>query len=144
MISNESHRIHSLLARQLRARPLPMLLMTILHLTFVFSPISCINSDFTPLQDDQFGPFSDSAAAPESNANPFASFSGRGVSEDVDETTFDDFGDFGEFQAAESDIAASGGSWSFTSDTSISSGSDDTEVIDLAHSSQDYRTDSQR
>ncbi|KAL5532801.1 SIT4 [Sanghuangporus sanghuang] len=91
-------------------------------------------------EDDQFGPFSDTAAAPESN--PFSSFTGSAG--DMDETSFDDFGDFGEFQAADSDVTASGGSWSFASDTSISSGSDDTEVIDITHSPQDHRTDSQK
>ena len=48
------------------------------------------------MQDDGFGPFSDSAAT--SDADPFtlsASFS-----RDLDDSTFDTFGDFGEFQTS--------------------------------------------
>ena len=47
-------------------------------------------------QDDGFGPFSDSAAT--SDADPF-NFS-TSFSRELDDSTFDTFGDFGEFQTA--------------------------------------------
>lgn len=51
------------------------------------------------MQDDGFGPFSDSAAT--SDADPFT-FSTTLSRELDDSTTFDTFGDFGEFQATPS------------------------------------------
>ena len=54
----------------------------------------CSHSDL--MQDDGFGPFSDSAAT--SDADPFT-FS-TSFSRELDDSTFDTFGDFGEFQAA--------------------------------------------
>jgi hypothetical protein len=48
------------------------------------------------VQDNGFGPFSDSAAT--SDADPFT-FS-TSFSRELDDSTFDTFGDFGEFQAA--------------------------------------------
>lgn len=47
------------------------------------------------MQDDGFGPFSDSAA--NSDADPFT-FS-TSFSRELDDSAFDTFGDFGEFQA---------------------------------------------
>ena len=48
------------------------------------------------MQDDGFGPFTDTAAT--SDADPFT-FS-TSFSRELDDSTFDTFGDFGEFQAA--------------------------------------------
>lgn len=48
------------------------------------------------MQDDGFGPFSDSVAT--SDADPFT-FS-TSFSRELDDSTFDTFGDFGEFQTA--------------------------------------------
>lgn len=56
------------------------------------------------MQDDGFGPFSDSAAT--SDADPFT-FS-TSFSRELDDSTFDTFGDFGEFQAASSGDAGQG------------------------------------
>lgn len=53
------------------------------------------------------------------------------MSEDADDTSFDQFGDFGDFQAADGDLTPTGGSWTFASDTSVSSESDETEVIQV-------------
>ena len=88
-------------------------------------------------QDDSFGPFSDAATV--QSRDPFSSFTGS--NEDADETSYDDFGDFGEFQTGDGETTPTGGSWSFASDISTSSGSDDTEVVDMTHSPQDSRTD---
>lgn len=79
--------------------------------------------------EDTFGPFSDAAAAISSHSrDPFGVPS---LSEDADDTSFDQFGDFGDFQAADSDLTPTGGSWTFASDTSVSSESDETEVIQV-------------
>lgn len=72
--------------------------------------------------DDSFGPFSDSAAA--SRSDPFnlsASFS-----DDIQEVSFDSFGDFGDFQSAgEGETTPTAGSWTFASGSSHSSPSDE-------------------
>ncbi|KAH8117023.1 SIT4 phosphatase-associated protein-domain-containing protein [Phellopilus nigrolimitatus] len=114
--------------------------------TFASSPDTAnVFDDNFSFEDDSFGPFSDSAAATSSDNEPF-SFSS--VSEDVDDASFDNFGDFGDFHNGDGELTPTGGSWSFASDTSISSGSDDAEVIEADRSSdtnspQDNRTDSQ-
>lgn len=87
--------------------------------------------------DDHFGPFTD-AAVP-TDGDPFSSFTS--AQEDADDTSFDNFGDFGEFQTGDGEMTPTGGSWSFASDTSISSGSDDVEVIDVTNSPQEHRTE---
>lgn len=79
--------------------------------------------------EDAFGPFSDAAAAISSDStDPFGV---PRLSEDADDTSFDQFGDFGDFQAADGDLTPTGGSWTFASDNSVSSESDDTEVIQI-------------
>ena len=55
-------------------------------------------------KDDGFGPFSDSATT--SDADPFT-FS-TSFSRELDDSTFDTFGDFGEFQAASGSDAEQG------------------------------------
>lgn len=85
------------------------------------------DDNFT-FDDDAFGPFSDAAAVRTGERDPFGSITN--ITEDVDETSFDSFGDFGDFQTADGELTPTGGSWSFASDTSISSESDDAEVID--------------
>jgi len=76
--------------------------------------------------NDAFGPFSDSAVA--SRADPFT-FSSSFVD---DESAFDSFGDFGEFQSAEEgELTPTAGSWTLTSGSSASDewseGSDHTD-----------------
>jgi len=68
------------------------------------------------LQDnDPFGPFSDSAAA--RGSDPF-SFPSTLADED---STFDSFGDFGDFQSArDGEFTPTTGSWTFASDSSTS------------------------
>ena len=88
-------------------------------------------------QDDNFGPFTD--AATPTHGDPFSS--SISVQDDGDDASFDNFGDFGDFQTGDGEITPTGGSWSFASDTSISSGSDDVEVIDVTNSPQDFRTE---
>lgn len=56
------------------------------------------------MQDDGFGPFSDSAAT--SDADPFT-FS-TSFSRELDDSTFDTFGDFGEFQTASGGVSEAG------------------------------------
>ncbi len=77
-------------------------------------------------QDDHFGPFSDAAAV--SDADPFS------MSESSDEAddpvALDSFGDFGDFQSGEGHLTPTAGSWTFASDASMSSGSDDAEADD--------------
>jgi hypothetical protein len=60
--------------------------------------------------DDAFGPFSDSAAA---TGDPFvisSSFT------DLEDSTMDSFGDFGDFQAAEGSLTPTMGSWTLASE----------------------------
>ena len=81
-----------------------------------------MSQSHTLLKDDSFGPFSDSAAA--SRSDPFnlsASFS-----DDIQEVSFDSFGDFGDFQSAgDGETTPTAGSWTFASGSSHSSPSDD-------------------
>lgn len=56
------------------------------------------------MQDDGFGPFSDSAAT--SDADPFT-FS-TSFSRELDDSTFDTFGDFGEFQTTPGGVGGVG------------------------------------
>lgn len=82
------------------------------------------------LQEDQFGPFSDAAAAP-TDGEPY-SFTAD------EDASYENFGDFGDFQGGEGDLTPTAGSWSFASDTSISStSSEEPEVIEADHSSMD-------
>ena len=67
---------------------------------FGFSQHSHINL----MQDDGFGPFSDTAAP--GDADPFT-FS-TSFTRELDDSTFDTFGDFGEFQAASSGESGQG------------------------------------
>lgn len=76
-------------------------------------------------KDDNFGPLSDSAAANDSEP-----FSLPGAADDVDDGSFETFGDFGDFHSGDGDLTPTGDSWTFASDTSLSSGSDDAEVDD--------------
>ncbi|EIN06991.1 SAPS-domain-containing protein [Punctularia strigosozonata HHB-11173 SS5] len=91
---------------------------------------SSFDDPFSADDDDTFGPFSDSAAA--SGSDPF-SYPSTLSAQIEDATSFDSFGDFGDFQAAPEDgeLTPTGGSWTFASDTasagdgSESVGSDD-------------------
>ncbi|KAG7093017.1 hypothetical protein E1B28_009314 [Marasmius oreades] len=77
---------------------------------------------FSSTDDDDFGPFSDSGGA--SGTDPFTFPSS--FSEEIDESSFESFGEFGDFQGAEADerqdgeLTPTGGSWMFASDSSIS------------------------
>jgi serine/threonine-protein phosphatase 6 regulatory subunit 3 len=42
---------------------------------------------------------------------------------------FDNFGDFGDFQSGDGDLTPTGGSWTFASDASFGSGSDEVEIL---------------
>jgi len=72
-------------------------------------------------QDEAFGPFADSAAVGESD--PFSS----GYSDDVNEVSFEDFGEFGDFQGGDGELTPTGSSWTLASTASLSSGSDDAD-----------------
>ncbi|KAI0693353.1 SIT4 phosphatase-associated protein-domain-containing protein [Cytidiella melzeri] len=108
-----------------------------------FDPGSSSTSDapYTdPFDDDAFGPFADSAAADGSEPFNFSS----SMSEDVVETSFDGFGDFGDFQSAGSGsltledngtLTPTADSWSFTSISST--GSEDDSIGRLSESPQD-------
>ncbi|KAI0053980.1 SAPS-domain-containing protein [Auriscalpium vulgare] len=66
-------------------------------------------------EDEGFGPFSDSAAA--SGTDPF-SFSSS-FSDDIQDASFDSFGDFGEFHSAgDGETTPTAGSWTLTSGSS--------------------------
>ncbi|EJD02211.1 SAPS-domain-containing protein, partial [Fomitiporia mediterranea MF3/22] len=105
------------------------------------STVNAFEDNFA-FDDDHFGPFTDAAAS--SGSDPFSN-SFTSASEDADEASFENFGDFGEFQTGDGEMTPTGGSWSFASDASISSGgSDDVEVVDVASSPQDHRTDAQK
>ncbi|EGO21202.1 hypothetical protein SERLADRAFT_452336 [Serpula lacrymans var. lacrymans S7.9] len=66
--------------------------------------------------EDNFGPFSDSAAANGSDPFTFSS----SFSEDMEDSSFDSFGDFGDFHSAQDgELTPTAGSWTLTS------GSDD-------------------
>ncbi|KAK0463504.1 SIT4 phosphatase-associated protein-domain-containing protein [Desarmillaria tabescens] len=71
---------------------------------------------FSSADDDAFGPFSDSAAV-SSNDAFFSS-----LSDEMEDSTFDNFGDFGDFQSAspsqDGELTPTAGSWSFASDSS--------------------------
>ncbi|KAK0211682.1 SIT4 phosphatase-associated protein-domain-containing protein [Armillaria fumosa] len=73
---------------------------------------------FSSGDDDTFGPFSDSAAV--SNSDAFFS----SLSDEMEDSTFDNFGDFGDFQSAsptqDGELTPTAGSWSFASDSSAS------------------------
>ena len=52
------------------------------------------------------------------------------MSDDTDgSNSFDHFGDFGDFQTGDGDLTPTGGSWTFASDASFGSGSDDAEFV---------------
>lgn len=110
---------------------LPSIVMT----TFVqdaFNPVRAFGADpFTTedvsivpgchasahsVQDDGFGPFSDAAAA--SGTDPFT-FSSS-LSDELDDSVFESFGDFGEFQAGHGsgELTPTGDSWTFASASS--------------------------
>ncbi|KAI8989835.1 SAPS-domain-containing protein [Trametes punicea] len=78
-----------------------------------------------PFEDDAFGPFSDSAAA--SGSDPFTFASSSAASEEfIEDSSFESFGDFGDFQSAgsgsfeaEGTLTPTGAdSWSFASASS--------------------------
>ncbi|ESK85608.1 phosphatase associated protein [Moniliophthora roreri MCA 2997] len=81
-------------------------------------------SDPFASDDDEFGPFSDSASA--SGTDPFTF--PTSFSEEMDDSTFESFGDFGDFQSGDQDspspqdgeLTPTAGSWTFASDASIS------------------------
>jgi len=67
-----------------------------------------------------FGPFSDS----DTGSDPFTFTTS--FSDEMDDGSFDTFGDFGDFQAAQDGELTPTGSWSFTSgSTSDDAGSED-------------------
>ena len=107
-----------------------MVLMIISHLMYVSIWSLSGHDEGTDYfaKDDGFGPFTDSAAVSTNDRDPFTSINSN--PEDVDEASFENFGDFGDFQTADGELTPTGGSWSFASDASISSESDDAEVID--------------
>lgn len=81
-----------------------------------------------PFDDDTFGPFTDAAAAPStSTTDPFGLSSSGGATEEmIEESSFDNFGDFGDFQSAGTvesvgTLSPTPGSWSFDSVSSTSS-----------------------
>jgi hypothetical protein len=84
------------------------------------------------LQEDAFGPFSDSAATGE---DPF-SFSSSVVDELGDSATFDDFGAFGDFQSSnnEGQLTPTGEIWSSFTSADASSAS----LSDLSDSMEDF------
>lgn len=43
----------------------------------------------------------------------------------MEDSTFEGFGEFGEFQSNSGELTPTGGSWTFASDSSISEGSED-------------------
>lgn len=52
------------------------------------------------------------------------------MSDDADAaSSFEGFGDFGDFQSGDGELTPTGGSWTFASDASFGSGSDEAEVI---------------
>ncbi|KAJ7878983.1 SIT4 phosphatase-associated protein-domain-containing protein, partial [Mycena olivaceomarginata] len=76
------------------------------------------NDPFAPQDDDGFGPFSDAAAADGSDPFTFSS----SFSDEMEDTAFDSFADFGEFNSPPEDgqLTPTAGSWTFTSDSSPS------------------------
>jgi len=93
---------------------------------------SHMSDDQFLFDDDNFGPFSDAAAVMPSDGDAGIQFTTVGV--DSDEASFEGFGDFGDFQAADGELTPTGGSWSFASsgDASLSSNGslDDIEVVE--------------
>jgi serine/threonine-protein phosphatase 6 regulatory subunit 3 len=90
--------------------------------------------------NDTFGPFSDSAAA--SGSDPFTFRS----SFTEDDSAFDTFGDFGDFQSAQDgELTPTAGSWTFTSGSSASDewseGSGHTEEHEMDKSGGNRTTD---
>lgn len=92
-----------------------------------------------PFDDDAFGPFSDSAAA--SGTDPFTFPSSEELIED---TTFDSFGEFGDFQSASGgsledsgNLTPTADSWSFAS---ISSTGSEEGSVRLSESPKDKET----
>ncbi|KAI0256604.1 SIT4 phosphatase-associated protein-domain-containing protein [Lactifluus subvellereus] len=84
---------------------------------------SPFNDPFSPEDDDDdgFGPFSDSAAA--SRSDPFNL--SPSFSDDIQEVSFDSFGDFGDFQSGgDGETTPTAGSWTFASGSGHSSPSD--------------------
>ncbi|CDO73666.1 hypothetical protein BN946_scf185014.g136 [Trametes cinnabarina] len=101
-----------------------------------------------PFEDDGFGPFSDSAAA--SGSDPFTFASSSVTEEFMEDSTFDSFGEFGDFQSAGSNSFEAEGtltptgadSWSFASASSAGSFEDsfaDRQASDI-NRDQDERT----
>ncbi|KAJ7137920.1 SIT4 phosphatase-associated protein-domain-containing protein [Mycena epipterygia] len=90
----------------------------------VFSPgdssRSLSDDPFGSPDDDGFGPFSDAAAADGSDPFTFSS----SFSDEMEDTAFDSFADFGEFSGAsppqDGELTPTAGSWTFTSDSSPS------------------------
>ncbi|KAK7038262.1 SIT4 phosphatase-associated protein-domain-containing protein [Favolaschia claudopus] len=75
-----------------------------------------------PFDDDGFGPFSDAAAANGSDPFTFSS----SFSDEMEDTAFDSFADFGEFNSppADGELTPTAGSWTFTSGSSPSPSDD--------------------
>ncbi|EMD38130.1 hypothetical protein CERSUDRAFT_113278 [Gelatoporia subvermispora B] len=78
-----------------------------------------------PFDDDAFGPFSDTATG--SGSDPFT-YSAGYAEEMIEDSSFDSFGDFGDFQSAGSSLVEDGtltptgaDSWSFASTSSTNS-----------------------
>lgn len=76
------------------------------------------------VHQDGFGPFSDAAAADGSDPFTFSS----SFSDEMEDTAFDSFADFGEFQSTspprDGELTPTAGSWTFTSDSSPSPSDD--------------------
>ncbi|KAL4256787.1 SAPS family protein [Pleurotus pulmonarius] len=88
----------------------------------VFNPHNSSDDPFSSVDDDDgFGPFSESSSI--SGSDPFTFTSS--FSDEMEDSTFEGFGEFGEFQSNSGELTPTGGSWTFASDSSISEGSED-------------------
>jgi len=85
---------------------------------------SMADDPFGSADDDGFGPFSDAAAADGSDPFTFSS----SFSDEMEDTAFDSFADFGEFSAAsppkDGELTPTAGSWTFASGLSPSPSDD--------------------
>ncbi|KAJ7633140.1 SIT4 phosphatase-associated protein-domain-containing protein [Roridomyces roridus] len=78
---------------------------------------------FSSPDDDGFGPFSDAASADGSDPFTFSS----SFSDEMEDTAFDSFADFGEFSTSpprDGELTPTAGSWTFTSGSSPSASDD--------------------
>ncbi|KAJ7080423.1 SIT4 phosphatase-associated protein-domain-containing protein [Mycena belliarum] len=110
----------------------------------VFTPSdsSPAEDPFSSAEDDGFGPFSDAASADGSDPFMFSST----FSDEMEDTAFDSFADFGEFSGSppqDGELTPTAGSWTFTSDSSPSpsddAGSEHSGPIDSPRSPEDEK-----